>query len=111
MALLRLVATLARDAGWPSRASHRTRESGAGCARDDLLDAPPLVLRQRPRLLDDDGVADLGGAGVVFSLTIAHLGLVGLLRALPQHRLDAGDVALERSEGVRRAQLPEGVLE
>src|SRR6266568_3646493 len=59
-----LSATSSIDLGWIISGSPASRAH----AGQDLTDAPPLVLRQRPRLLDQNAVPDLAGVRLVVSL-------------------------------------------
>src|SRR6202795_3533716 len=59
-----LSATSSMDLGWIMAGSPASRAH----AGEDLTDAPPLVLRQGPRLLDQDPIPDLAGVGLVVGL-------------------------------------------
>src|SRR5215470_1930884 len=131
-----LSATSSIDLGWIMSRSPASRAH----AGQDLTDAPPLVLRQRPRLLDQDAVPDLAGVRLVVSLQplrprdnplVARMAVDALdpdhprLRHLVAHhdaflrfRLShANDLLLARAlqlalaeNGLRARQIPLGLL-
>src|SRR5690242_8725140 len=62
---------------------------GSGHPAQDLADAPALVARQRPGLLDEDAVADLALVGLVVRLETLRHADDALVLGMAVHPLDA----------------------
>src|SRR6266446_3502945 len=89
-----LSATSSMLLGWIMARSPRSSRRPA----QDLTDAPPLLLRHRARLLDQDPVTDLGRVRLVVGLDLRHEAPLLLARALELtlalHRLGAREISL-----------------
>src|SRR5215468_8281897 len=83
---------------WPPNCRRRRASTAAGSslghAGQNLADPPALLLRHRPRLLDEDAIADPTLVILVVRLQLLRHPDDSLISRMPEHALDLDDPRL-----------------